>query len=100
MRNLGGLGLVVIAISLLAVACGESDDDGESETETGGVASWKCYVDTIEPSGYCTCYGLEEGHGLEIVGETVVPDCSGREACWTYFADDVGTPACSCGQLN
>jgi hypothetical protein len=78
-----------------AVACGDSNDRNADEIE-----SWKCYVDTNDAPDYCTCYGLEAGHTLEIVGETVVDDCLGRQACWTFYADDVGAPACGCGPLN
>jgi hypothetical protein len=78
-----------------AVACGDSDD-----RNAGEIASWKCYVDTNDAPDYCTCYGLEARHALEIVGQTVVEACSGGQACWTFYADDVGAPACGCGPLN
>lgn len=101
-KGLGGLGLIAgavfLACAVSTVACGDSNDrNGENEESRS--ASWRCYVNTIDSSNsrYCTCYALEAGHALEIAGETVVDDCSGRDACWTYYADDVGTPACGCG---
>jgi hypothetical protein len=101
MRNgLRGLGrfawVVFLSCVVSAAACGDSDD-GNGENHEDEIASWKCYVDTVDAPDYCTCYGLEAGHTLEIVGETLVDDCSGRPACWTFYADDVDAPACGCG---